>query len=316
MPANFLDISQCVVSRGGRTVLDGLTLGVRRGEVLGLLGPNGAGKTTLLSVVTGLLQPQSGSLALEGRVIDPGDRRLRACTGVVFQQPAVDTRLTARQNLRLAATLHAVPRRLAAERIEVLLERAGLTQRADDRVETYSGGMRRRVEIARALLHRPAFLVLDEPSAGLDEGAYRRMWRDLLLARKDEGLTLLLTTHRGDEAELCDRIGIIDSGKLVACDAPEMLRRRVSGDLVVLETAELDTVRERVRTTLGVELEVVDGRLHLQRESVHELIPRLIEAAPAGSLRSVTLRRTGMGEVFLALTGHELDGARKVGDVA
>ena len=169
----------------------------------------------------------------------PGDRRFRTAIGVVFQEPALDPRLSARENLRLAAGLYRVPRRVAALRIEEQLGRAELASRADEPVSQLSGGMRRRVELVRAMIHEPRFLILDEPTTGLDEGAFRRFWADLLTLRRERGLTLLLTTHRADEAEFCDRLAILDGGRLVACDSPERLRRKVKGDLSALFGVEV-----------------------------------------------------------------------------
>jgi len=301
-----LSIRDLVVRRGGRTVLHGVNLDVGRGEAFGLLGPNGAGKTTLFHVLTGLLAPSSGSLVLDGRPATTSARAFRARTGVVFQQPALDSQLTARENLRLAARLYGVPAADARRRIDALLERARLADRADEPVRRYSGGMRRRVELARALVHRPSLLILDEPTTGLDEGAYRGFWADLEALRRESGLTLLLTTHRADEAEHCDRLAILDQGRVVACDAPDRLRERVRGDLLILEALDARSVAALIAERFGLEARVLDDRVTVRRERAHELIPRLVEALPDGALRAISLRSTGLGEVFLELTGHAL----------
>jgi ABC-2 type transport system ATP-binding protein len=306
-PPARLSVRDLSVERAGRQVLRGVNFEIRPGEVVGLLGRNGAGKTTLFQVLCGLLDPGSGEFALDGRQIKPGHREFRSRCGVVFQEPALDPRLTARQNLALAAGLYGVGRRDATRRMEDLLERVGLADRGNDPVSRLSGGMRRRVELIRALIHEPEVLVLDEPTTGLDEAAFRRIWAELLGLRDRRGLTMLLTTHRADEAEHCDRIGILDGGRLVALDTPERLRARVRGDLLVIETEEtarlIDTLRER----FAVEAHSSDGRVFLHRERAHELIPRIVEVLPEGALRSISMRHTGLGEVFLELTGHELD---------
>lgn len=302
-----LSVRDLSVERSGRQVLRGLGFELRPGEVVGLLGRNGAGKTTLFQVLCGLLDPDSGEFALDGRPIAPGDREFRSRCGVVFQEPALDPRLTARQNLALAAGLYGVGRRDAPGRIEELLERVQLADRGDEPVSRLSGGMRRRVELVRALIHEPELLVLDEPTTGLDEAAFRRIWADLLELRDRKGISMLLTTHRADEAEHCDRIGILDGGRLIAFDTPTQLRARVRGDLLVIETDDPEPVIETLRERFDVQAHRADGRVVLHRERAHELIPRIVEALPEGALRSISMRHTGLGEVFLELTGHELE---------
>ena len=302
-----LSVRDLSVERSGRQVLRGLSFDLRPGEVVGLLGRNGAGKTTLFQVLCGLLAPDSGEFALDGKPIAPGDREFRSRCGVVFQEPALDPRLTARQNLALAAGLYGVGRREAPGRIEDLLRRVGLVDRGNEPVSRLSGGMRRRVELVRALIHEPELLVLDEPTTGLDEAAFRQIWSDLLELRDRRGLTMLLTTHRPEEAEHCDRIGIIDGGRLVAFDTPARLRAQVRGDLLVIETDDPDPVITMLRQRFEVEAHKAEGRVVLHRERAHELIPRVVEALPDGALRSISMRHTGLGEVFLELTGHELD---------
>jgi len=310
-----LSVSGLSVERSGRQVLRDLGFELQPGEVVGLLGRNGAGKTTLFQVLCGLLDPDSGEFALDGRPITPGHREFRSRCGVVFQEPALDPRLTARQNLALAAGLYGVSRREAPRRIEELLGRVDLTDRADEPVSRLSGGMRRRVELVRALIHEPELVLLDEPTTGLDEAAFRRIWADLLELRDRRGLTMLLTTHRADEAEHCDRIGILDDGRLIALDTPEQLRARVRGDLLVIETDDPEPVIETLRQRFDVEAHRADGRVVLHRERAHELIPRVVEALPEGALRSISMRHTGLGEVFLELTGHELDADGEPADV-
>ena len=302
-----LSLRGICVRRGGREVLRGLDLDVGEAEIVGLLGANGAGKTTAFHVLTGLLPADAGEVVLDGEAMPPGDRRVRAAMGVVFQDPALDPRLSARRNLELSADLFGVPAAQARARIDGLLLEAGLADRAGEAVKTFSGGMRRRVEIARALVHEPAILVLDEPSTGLDEAAFRRTWETFERLRSERGMTLLLTTHRADEAERCDRIAILDGGRRVAFGTPDELRRRVRGDLVVLDCAQPAEVAEILQRDLLLSARVLDGRVVLEHDRAHTWIPRIVEALPDGTLSAVQLRRTGMGEVYLELTGHELD---------
>ena len=301
-----LEVRDLAVRRGDRQVLDGISFGVTRGEAFGLLGPNGAGKTTAFHVLTGLLPPDGGTVALDGIEMPAGDRRLRRECGVVFQQPALDPRLGSRTNLLLAARLYGVPTSEARRRVDAALAEAGFADRADDPVRTFSGGMRRRVEIARALLHEPSILVLDEPTTGLDERAYRATWETLDRLRKERGMTIVVTTHRPDEAERCDRLAILDGGRVVASDTPAALRATVRGDLIVLEADDPESAASTLRGSLGDDVRVLEGRIVLERESAHTWVPRIVEALPDGTLKSISVRTAGLGEVFLELTGHEL----------
>jgi ABC-2 type transport system ATP-binding protein len=302
----LLAVRDLVVRRGVREVLRGISFQAGRGEILGFLGPNGAGKSTLFRVLTGLLAPCSGAIDFDGRAVASFDAAFRRRIGVVFQDPALDPRLTARENLACAARLYGVPRREAATRVDELLLTADLRDRASEPVSRLSGGMRRRVELIRALVHDPDLLILDEPTSGLDQRAYRGMWERLGTLRSRRGTTLILNTHDPDEAARCDRLAILDGGRIVACDTPQRLRERVKGDLVVLETDDPAAVAASLSARFGVEARSLDGKVVLEHERAHELIPRIVEALPDRTLRSVGLRRVGMGEVFLELTGKEL----------
>lgn len=293
------------VRRGGRVVLDGVSFEVAPGEVLGLLGPNGAGKTTVFQVLAGLLEPDAGTILLDGLPLRPSSASFRAGIGVVFQEPALDPRLTALENLALAAGLYGVSG--ARARARALLARFGLADRAEETAARLSGGMRRRVEIARALAHDPSILLLDEPTSGLDEAAFRAVWDHLLDQRRARGLTILVTTHRPEEADRCDRLGVLDRGRLLACDTPDGLRARVRGDLIVLEAEDAEAVAREIRLRFELDARARDGKVFLERERGHELVPRLVEAFPHGTLAAVSLRRPGLGEAFLAITGRELD---------
>jgi ABC-2 type transport system ATP-binding protein len=298
---------------GKREVLRDVTLEVGPGEIFGLLGPNGAGKSTLFAILAGLLRPGAGRFRLDGREIPAGARALRATSGIVFQAPGLDGKLTAEENLRLAAALNRVPRAARRERCARLLASAGLGDRAREPVERLSGGMRRRLELARALVHRPTLLVMDEPTTGLDAAAFGAFWEEVEALRRAEGLTVVLTTHRPDEAERCDRLAVLAGGRIVACATPEALRARVPGDLVVVEADQPEALAAELAARLGIPARVRDGAVHVECAAGHALVPRIVEALPTGRLRAVSLRRPTLADAYLALTGASLDEARPEG---
>ncbi len=291
---------------GERRVLEGLSFEAEPGEIFGFLGPNGAGKSTLFSILTGLRTPEAGELRLDGEPLAFGSRELRARTGVVFQEPSLDLKLTARENLLLGAALFRVPRRAARERAERLLAAAGLEERADEQAGRLSGGMRRRLELARALIHRPSILIMDEPTTGLDAAAFRRAWQALLELRREEGLTLLLTTHRPDEGEHCDRLAVLAQGRIVACEPPEALRARVAGDVLEVEAEDPGALASEIASRLRLQARAGPHGVTIERERGHELVPRLVEAFPPGRFRSVSVRRPTLADAFLELTGRAL----------
>jgi ABC-2 type transport system ATP-binding protein len=292
---------------GPRVVLDDVSFAVRPGEVFGLLGPNGSGKTSLMRCLSGLLTPDLGVLWLGGRELSKKSRALRAGIGVVFQDASLDDRLTARENLVLAAALFGVRGAEARERAKELLVFMELGGREDDPVRTFSGGMKRRLEIARALIHRPRLVLMDEPTTGLDPHACERIWNRLLALRKLQGLTIVLTTHKADEAALCDRLLVIDRGHVVTVDTPEGLLGRFSGDILTLEGERPRELAEEVKLKLGLTAHLVDDKVELALNRAHELIPRLVEALPPGRLRAVTMRRPTLADAFVRITGRRLD---------
>ena len=311
--APFLRLEGLVRRFGDRVAVDGLTVDVARGEVFGFLGPNGAGKSTTFHLLTGLLAPDAGRVLLEGRAAPPTDGRVRRRLGVVFQDPSLDDKLTALENLKLGAALYGLGGRRAAARIEELLALVELGDRAKEPVERYSGGMKRRLELARVLLHEPEILVMDEPSRGIDAPTQRRIWEQLLELRRQKRMTILLTTHQPDEAEYCDRIAVLDKGRVIACASPDALRSEVGGDVVTLEGAggdDAEALAGEVRAKLALDARVVDdgaGRtVVIEAPRGHELIPRIVEALAPGRLRAVAMRRPTLADVFVHLTGRGL----------
>ena len=291
---------------GDRVAVDGLDFEVGRGEILGFLGPNGAGKTTTFEILAGLRHADSGELRFHGAPVSPSDRRLRGRTAVVFQRPSVDDKLTARETLVLGASLYGVTGKAARQRVEAALETVGLAGRADEPVQRFSGGMRRRLELARVFLVDPELLILDEPTEGLDPAFARGFWAivtDLVATR---GLAVLLTTHDAVEAEQCDRLLILDKGKVIATGTPEELKARIGGDVIVVAADRPEEIAEGV-AALGLAVDIVDGDVHITHPAGHELIPRIVEAFPRGRLRSVGLRAPNLADVFVAVTGRMLD---------
>jgi ABC-2 type transport system ATP-binding protein len=291
---------------GDRVALDGLGFRVERGEVVALMGPNGSGKSTTLHLLLGLLVPDAGELRYDGVKLAPSSRALRRAMGVVFQAPSLDARLTARENLALSARLYGLDGCVGRARVDEWLAWAGLSDRAGDRVLELSGGMKRRLELARALLPEPGLLVMDEPTTGLDEHGFRDTWERVLRMREARGLTVLFTSHRADEAGRADRVVIVDRGRALAEGTPDALCRQVSGDVLTIETAEPDELARDLGARLDVPCRVVGGRIVIERDRGHELVPRIVEAAPVGRIRSLAMRRPTLADVFVRLTGRAL----------
>jgi len=309
-PAALLEISGLSRRFGERLALDDLSFEVRSGEIFGLLGPNGAGKSTAFQILACTLRPDAGRIFFAGSELSLDDPALRRQMGVVFQRSSLDDQLTARENLLLGARLYALPRAVAKARVAEMFALIELSDRADEKVEGWSGGMRRRLELARALVHQPKVLLMDEPTQGLDEASFRKFWAHVKALRQARGLTVLLTTHRPEEADQCDRLAILDAGRLVAIDSPAALASKMGGDVITVEAEEPEAIARVLQERLELPTTVVDGRVQVERRDGHALIPRLVEAFPPGRLQSVSLRRPTLADVFLKLTGHALGSDR------
>src|SRR5438128_5577340 len=272
---------QLVKRYGEIEAVRGIDLSVMPGEIFGFLGPNGAGKSTTISMLCTLLKPTSGRAAVAGFdvVRDPG--AVRAQTGLVFQDPALDEQLTARENLDFHAFLYDVPRATRAQRIKEVLEMVELADRAASKVLTFSGGMKRRLEIARGTLHSPEVLFLDEPTRGLDPQTRSHIWEYLRALRRREGITIFMTTHYMDEAEFCDRIAIIDMGRIVALGTPDELKARVGGDVITIATTDNAASAAELGSKFGLTPTVDNGTLRIEASDGAALIPRLVRALSA-----------------------------------
>jgi ABC-2 type transport system ATP-binding protein len=293
---------------GAREALKGVSFSVGKGEIFGLLGPNGGGKTTLFRILSTLMVPSSGTAGVFGSILDqtPSQATLQAirrAIGVVFQAFSLDKKLTVRENLLHQGHLYGLSGGALRRRIDESLQRFRLAERARDRVQTLSGGLCRRVELAKGLLHRPSLLLLDEPSTGLDPGARHDLWEHLSELRREDAVTILLTTHLLDEAERCDRIGILSRGEMVALDAPAALKGRIGGDVLSIETPTPEELAAAIRARLGEEAAVVDGTVRMERAEGHRFVPTLIESF-SGQISAVTVGRPTLEDVFIRLTGH------------
>jgi ABC-2 type transport system ATP-binding protein len=305
--ASQLEIRDLSLTLGGRQILDEVSFSVLTGEIVGILGPNGSGKTSLMRCITGLWRPDHGNVWLGGVLLDRSGRTKRAEMGVVFQEPSLDIKLTAWENLILGGRLFGISRKDAASRADELLAFVELTDRKGDKVETFSGGMKRRLELARSLINEPKVLLLDEPTSGLDPIAYEGIWKRFVALRKARDLSLLLSTHRTDEAARCDRLLIFDRGRVVTCDTPENLLSRLAGDVIILETSHGEDVRDELRERFKLTAQLGREVVNLRTDGGHELIPRIVEAFPAGIFRSISLRKPSLADAFFQLTGHSLE---------
>ena len=304
----IIEVNQLVKKFKTVTAVDGITFNVEQGERFGLLGPNGAGKTTTMRMLATLLKPTSGTAVVAGHDITRDRNGVRAGIGMVFQEPALDRQLTGRENLDFHGRMYAMKKALRKERIAEVLELVELTDRAKDLVQTYSGGMQRRLEIARGLMHSPKVLFLDEPTLGLDTQTRRRIWDFILKLNASQQTTVILSTHYMEEADrLCDRIGIIDKGRIVALDTPQNLKTLIGMDVVTLETdcgdceafRELDFVKELVRH---------ENRVSLMVEHGERRIPAFMAFAQKRGIgiTSVELHKPSLEDVFLRFTGSTL----------
>ena len=296
--------AQGLVKRYGELeAVRGIDLEVQAGEIFGFLGPNGAGKSTTISILCTLLTPTAGTARVAGIDVMHDPAGVRQRIGLVFQDPSLDDQLTGRENLEFHAFIYSVPASVRRQRIDEMLELMQLTERAGSQVRTYSGGMKRRLEIARGMLHQPQILFLDEPTLGLDPQTRQSIWNHLNELRSRKGITIFMTTHYMDEAEYCDRIAIIDLGKIVALGTPDELKAMVGGDVVTITSSKPEAAALEIKELLGVTPSRDDGTLRMEVSDGKAFVPRLVRELMA-PVDTVTLRRPSLDDVFLKLTGH------------
>lgn len=290
---------------GDRLALDGVSLNVGRGTIFGLLGPNGGGKTTLFRLLSTLLPLQRGRACIEGVDVAAAPASVRRLIGVTFQSPSLDAQLTVRENLACHGRLYGLSGAALHERIVATTEQLEVADRWSDHVERLSGGLKRRVEIAKSLLHRPRVLLLDEPSTGLDPGIRHELWRVLRSLVASGEMTILVTTHLLDEAERCDQLAILDRGRIVVSGAPEALRRQVGGDCITITAAAAEELARKIREALQVPVHAVDGELRIEQPEGHELVREIMRRYGA-EVQSITLGRPTLEDVFIHHTGRRL----------
>jgi ABC-2 type transport system ATP-binding protein len=286
-----------------RPALKGVSFSVERGEIFGLLGPNGGGKTTTFHILSTFIRPTAGRAEIFGFDVLRDAGKVREQLGVVFQNPSLDKKLTVEENLRHQGHLYGLSGRDLTARIQDVMRRVALSDRAGDLTETLSGGLRRRVELAKGLLHRPGLLLLDEPSTGLDPGARHDLWDYLAELKQRESMTMIVTTHLMEEAEKCDRVAILSQGQLVALGTPAALKSQIGGDVITVETNEPAALAAAIGQKFGAAPLIVGGQLRIERERGHEFIPQLVGAFP-GQITSVTLGKPTLEDVFIKQTGH------------
>jgi ABC-2 type transport system ATP-binding protein len=308
----MITVSGLRKSFGDVEAVRGVDFEVAAGEVFGFLGPNGAGKTTTINMLCTLAKPSAGSAMVAGHDVVTERDEVRRNIGLVFQDPTLDGYLTAQQNLRLHAELYGVDASLVPARMRQMLDMVGLWERKDTPVLTFSGGMRRRLEIARGLMHSPRVLFLDEPTLGLDPQTRRSIWSYIDVLRDTEEITIFMTTHYMDEAEFCDRIAIMDQGQIVAIDTPEALKAEVGADRVTIETEDDDLAIAVLAETFGLEARVVEGRVTFSVPSGEQFVPRLF-AELGVPIKSVSVARPTLDDVFMSYTGTTIRDAEESG---
>ena len=291
---------------GERAALAGVSFDVRRGELLALLGPNGSGKTTLFRILSTALTPTGGTVSVLGADVVRQPHLARRAIGVVFQAPSLDRKLTAAENLRHQGRLYGLRGGTLETRIAEALSGVGMEDRAAERVERLSGGLARRVELAKGMLHGPAVLLLDEPTTGLDPTARREFWAYLERVRRDTGATVVLTTHLMDEAERSDHVAILDAGRLVALGTPPALTAEIGGEIITVTSDSAETLAARIAARFACPAAALERTVRIEHPRAHDLVPQLVEAFPE-EIRRLTLGRPTLDDVLVRRTGHRFE---------
>lgn len=298
-----LSVDQVTYRFGERTALDAVSLSVSAGEIFGLLGPNGGGKTTLFRLIATLLPLQHGVIQFFGTDLSTDPATVRRQLGVTFQSPSVDGKLTVAENLMHQGQLYGLQGRILSAAIDRVLSGLGLTERRQDIVDTLSGGLKRRVEIAKSLLHSPRFLLLDEPSTGLDPGARFDLWEVLTRLQREAGVTVLVTTHLMEEAERCDRLAILNRGRIVAFGTPTDLRQSLGGDCITIRTDAPSALAARITERFHITPRIMNDSLRVEHPAALDLLRDLAAAFP-DEITAISLSKPTLEDVFIDRTGH------------
>ena len=299
---NIIKVEDLVRKFGNITAVDSISFEVRENTIFGFLGPNGAGKTTTINILCTLLAPTSGTAYLNGHNCNTDSSEVRKSIGIVFQDSSLDKDLTARENLVFHSYLYDVKKAEIKERVHDALEFAGLADRGDDLVKHFSGGMKRRLEVARGLIHRPKVLFLDEPTLGLDPQSRSDLWEFITGLPERHGVTIFMTTHYMEEAEVCDNIAIIDKGKIIATGSPQDLKKTVGGDVIYLKTTDNKKAIDDINKLFDVEASEKDGEIFIPTLRADSCIPAIIREI-GDTVLSVRMQRPTLNDVFLKLTG-------------
>ncbi len=302
----MIRLDQVTKDFGRYKALNGLTFSVNSGEFFGFLGPNGAGKTTAIKILSTLQRPTSGKAYINGHDVVTDALEVRKAIGMVFQDPSLDDRLTARENLQLHGMLYQMPSHIIKHRVDQLMELVGLEERQNEIVRNYSGGMKRRLEISRALMHEPKVIFLDEPTVGLDPQTRNYIWDYIDEIRTNEGVTIFLTTHYIEEAETCDRIGVLDHGKIIALDSPQNLKDEIADNTIIIRSEHPHSeVAQIIRNNFGLKTEVILDRVQVYIDQFDtSLIPQLSEVIP--QITAIYFQNPTLEDVFLKLTGRTI----------
>jgi len=302
---SIIKVENLVKKFGPISAVDGISFDVEEGSIFGFLGPNGAGKTTTINILCTLLNPTAGSAFVNGYDCVREPQMVRKSIGIVFQDTTLDKDLTAFENLAFHAYLYGVKRDVIRGRVEDALRFMDLYERKDDLVKKYSGGMKRRLEVARGLIHKPKVLFLDEPTLGLDPQSRANLWQMIVELPKKHDMTIFMTTHYMEEAEVCNRLAIIDHGKIIAEGSPEELKKMVGGDVIYIRTTDNPKARAEIEKEFALKAGEKDGELYITVSQGESCIPALISSL-SGMVVSVRLERPTLNDVFLKLTGKEI----------
>jgi ABC-2 type transport system ATP-binding protein len=302
---NIIEVKNLTKKFNGITAVQHISFEVKKGEIFGFLGPNGAGKSTTINMLATLLTPTEGTATVNNFDILKERDNVRKSIGLVFQDPSLDDRLTAEENLRFHAKLYGVSKNEYTKRMEEVLKLVDLWERRGDIIKTFSGGMRRRLEIARGLIHYPQVLFLDEPTLGLDPQTRAHLWEYILKLKRERNMTIFMTTHYMNEAEYCDRIAIIDYGKIVALDTPANLKKQVGGDIIRISSVQKEELKKELEEKYKKAVKEENGILQMEVADGEKFLPRLFNELDT-KIDSIELRKPTLDDVFLSLTGRAI----------